>query len=193
MNNTAVTLLTSAVGIVSSSIFFAMNHTLNQVAFPILFLGEVPKSTGSPASSKFFIPATNTPAAPVSLINRQWKETYERGLRIGLSTAIISTVAFSGAAYISSSANSTAMTLFITAAVSQISTGPYTWFVIFPINNILHRRADEINADKMPTVKSGEPDTFSLIKTWLGMNNTRANLGGLSVCLGIAGLLVLQL
>ncbi|KAH8649309.1 hypothetical protein BX600DRAFT_474899 [Xylariales sp. PMI_506] len=194
MNAITTTTLVAAAGIVSSSMFLAMNYTINLVAFPLVFLGEVPKSTDQHAtSSRFLIPATNTPSAPVSLINRQWKEMYERGSRGGIATSIVSGLAFLGAAYVAWPISSEAACLFVAAALFQMSAGPYTWFVILPTNEILHRRADDIGAGRAPTIKSGELDTISLIKKWLGMNKTRANLAVASIGLGIAGLIISQL
>lgn len=189
MDSTQIATFSSLAGILSTTIFFSMNTTINYLVIPVVMLGNSPvTSDSSPpksSSSKSIIPATSTPASAIPHLNRQWQEIYWRGHRVGPASAVFSGLAFSTSAYFSSGLK---QNLFIIAAVSATSVWPYTTVFMVPTNDELHRRGDAVTAGG--DSKKNDQDTMALLAKWVGMSKVRAGLSLVAAVCGVAAFLL---
>lgn len=183
------TLLCGTVGIVSSSVFYCMNTTINYLTLPTILLGQ-PPHPGSKASGDFFVPAMDVPASSVSHLNRQWQEIYFRGHRVGPALAIIGGTVFSTASYLAD--QGFVKQVFAAATVASFAIIPYTLLFMLSTNDELHRRSFAIVKDPLASKKMNESETAALISKWVALNKIRANISLLSACLGAIGIVALR-
>lgn len=179
MDSQSIINIASTVGIISTTTFWAMNLTMNHIAFPAVLLGGVPKSPAKAAesSSRFFTPSTDTPESLRPFLTRQWHEIYMRGYLWGPPSAIISGASLLTAAYYSGP-ESTQRYLYLAAAIAAMSVMPWTLSVMIPINNELVRRADSerlaLEKGEPKEVKGDGRDLVTLIRSWVSGNEVRA-------------------
>ncbi|CEJ62823.1 hypothetical protein PMG11_11309 [Penicillium brasilianum] len=183
------TLMCGTAGVVSSSVFYCMNTTINYLTFPTILLGQPPRP-GAKASGDFFVPVMNVPASSVSHLNRQWQEIYFRGHRVGPALAIIGGTVFSTAAYLAD--QGFVKQVFAAATVSSFAIVPYTLLFMLSTNDELHRRSFAIVKDPLASKNMDESETAALLSKWLALNKIRANIALLSACLGTIGIIALS-
>lgn len=189
MDPAKLTTLSSTLGIMATTIFLSMNHTINYLTIPSLLLGS-PLSPGATASKAFKVPATEAPETTPNHLNRQWQEIYNRGHLIGIPTAIGGFAAYLTAAYFSKAAGGEALNsrLFLAAGVVALSVTPYTLVFMVPTNNALHARGDALSAGREG--KGSEEETMAMLRKWVRMSKVRANLAVLAVGLAVAGVVL---
>jgi len=127
-------ILAAAAGITSSTIFFAMNTTLNYIALPCYLLPP-PRSKSKRGTDN------NNPEASTDLILRQWEMTYSTGHMIGPGSCIFSTLAYLYAARTSPGENFSLQGWYYFAAACAATAFPFTVLFILPTNDELYRRA----------------------------------------------------
>lgn len=193
MDPALIVKIASTAGIISTTSFWAMNYTINYLAFPALLLGDIPKASNLPQSSaRFFAPSTDDAYSSRHFLNRQWQEVYWRGVRWGPPSAIISGVSLLTASWFSAS-GSNEQYLYATAAVAAMSVMPWTLLVLVPVNEELHRGADAQistakgnNAEK--EAKGNESDVVALIRAWVRYNDVRATMALVATGAAVAAL-----
>lgn len=180
-----MTLVASLLGIASTAVFFTFNTTINYLTMPALLLGAPPK-TEIEKSSKFLVPATNTPSGPISNMSRQWQEIYFRGHRMGPGLMILSGATLGAATYWAN--QRLARQLFGLAAITAVSVIPYTLIFMAPTNNELHRRSYAITKGSRDMKDLDASSTLSLVANWIALNKGRAAISLFATYLGLAGL-----
>lgn len=187
LDSARVSQICATLGILSTTIFFSMNTTINYLTMPTIFLGQPPRKGSQLASPDFMISSTGTPASPSSHLTRQWQELFWRGHRVGPTSAIFSAVTLGSAAYFSRSPVNGR--LFAIAAGSALTAVPYTLLVMLPTNAELHRRGDAITEGVQEKKGIDEEDTTALIRKWVGMSKVRAGAAFVATVFGVIGLL----
>ena len=132
----------AVVGVVSCTVFFAMNTTLNYIAIPAYLLPSRPLRSETQHQRHR---GSNSLEASADLILRQWELTYSTGHMIGPASCILSTLAFLFAAWMLPNNVSQTRSWYYFAAVSAAMAFPFTVIWIFPVNDELYKRAARLN------------------------------------------------
>ena len=184
MSSTGYAVQAATVGIVSCTVFFAMNTTLNYIAMPAYLLPARPSRSGTRHQSHG---RSNSPEASTDLILRQWELTYSTGHMIGPASCVLSTLAFLLAAWMLPNNGPQTRSCYYFAAVSGAMAFPFTVIWILPVNNELYKRAERSkrpNESKKPssgaklegkaTQDLERVDTLTLIARCLYLSKIRA-------------------
>ena len=184
MSSTGYAVQAATVGVVSCTVFFAMNTTLNYIAMPAYLLPSIPLRSDSQHRDHR---GANRPEASTDLILRQWELTYSTGHMIGPASCVLSTLAFLFAAWAVPNNGSQTRSWYYFAAVSAAIAFPFTVIWILPVNNELYRRAERskhLNETRKPssdatlggkaTQELEGVDTLTLIARCLYLSKIRA-------------------
>jgi hypothetical protein len=186
------TLTCGLLGILSTTVFYSMNTTINYLTIPTVFLGHPPSQGSKTLAPGFLIRSTSEPASSVSHLNRQWQEIYWRGHRVGPASAIFSGIVFGAASFLSyhsEAIKSSRHLLFAAAGAFAMSAYPYTVFAMVPTNDELHRRGDAITEGLAGKKDFDDGETAALLAKWVRLSKVRASLALIATVLGVTGLL----
>ncbi|ETS84296.1 hypothetical protein PFICI_02321 [Pestalotiopsis fici W106-1] len=192
MDSHKATLTCGLLGVLSTTVFFSMNTTINYLTIPTVFLGHPPLHSSEASASGFLVRSTEKPASAVSHLNRQWQEIYWRGHRVGPGSAIFSGIALGAASFFSSHGQAIKpgrWLLFAAAGAIAMSAYPYTVFAMVPTNDELHRRGDAITEGLAEKKDFDEGETAALLAKWVRLSKVRASLALIATAFGVAGLL----
>ena len=109
---------------------------------------------GQTATVSFLTIPALLKARSASLLARQWRAFFNRGLIIGPGCIMPSSVIFFWLAWREPTWRTLSAKLFTTAGALLLSTVPYTTFLVNPTNKELKKRSDEANAATMDMEKS---------------------------------------
>lgn len=186
----AYSLLAATLGVVSSTVFFTMNTTLNYIALPAYFIPRG-RDRARPAapSARSNIDPNSTPNPDPDLdqdhILQQWAYTYSSGHLVGPGSSILSTTAFvcaawtapSGTVPSSGQTGVAVSTMYYAAAVSAFVAVPFTVLFILSTNDELYRRADLLEKKANTTTDPSSGSDSELKRKQKGTGSDNAPYG----------------
>ena len=163
-------IIASCTSLALTGAFAGVSWGLTYIALPGLLLPS-PKSSASGSQ-----PATTT-----AHLARQSQKIYDIGAAVGPAVGVVSASSFIYASTLLPAAATVPRSLFIAAAVLNVSVAPFTFAVMARTNNELHRRAAAAEKGEDENLgrkgaKSGSVesyDTSKLIEWWGVLNAMR--------------------